>query len=89
MQNYTMTVATTATLIWKATQPGGDQLVLSSVGSGGDFHIGGPGVTTTTGGMHMPNNMDNYSVTLPQGTILYAAAGVAASPLYVTWLNDR
>ena len=88
IKNYTVTVGTTPTIVYKGLDPAGNKIVLSTVGSGKDVHFGGPGVTTTDIGFRLPNNTDHYEITVPFGSTLYAVVATTTAPVYMCVLDD-
>ena len=89
MNNYTINVGTTATVIWKSTNPAGDNIILCTTGTGKDVHFGGSDVTTSAFGFHMANNVGAYSITVPYGKTLYGVVSTAAANVQLCWTNPN
>lgn len=79
----TVSVQATATLIWRGSNPTGDNLILSTNGAGKDVHFGGSGVTTSSFGFRMANNTDAFAMSVPYGQSLYGVVSTGSGPLSV------
>jgi len=88
IKNYTITVGTTPTVLWKSQDPSGNKVIISTVGSGKDVHFGGSAVTTTDIGFRLPNSTDHYEITIPFGATLYAVVATTTAPVYMCVLDD-
>lgn len=79
----TVAVETTATLVWRGSNPIGDNLILSTNLAGKDVHFGNSGVTTTSFGFRMANNTDTFAVFVPFGQSLYGVVATGTGTLHV------
>jgi hypothetical protein len=88
MKHYDITVGTSPTLVWTSNNPKGDTIIINTTSTGKDVHFGGPTVNTSSSwGLHLTNNTDAYSLTVPFGESLYAAVSTGTGVIHILETN--
>jgi hypothetical protein len=90
MKQITVTVGTTATLVWKSNTPSGDNLILNTTSTGKDVHFGDANVETTTNwGFRLPTSTDAYAIHVNYGDSLYAAVSATTGVIHALCLTSN